>query len=200
MKIKRLIKKIDHLSTLNNKSVIGIDGRCCSGKTTLAQTLKSLFNFAVIQMDDFFLPKYIQQKKSPLEIAGNIDKKRFIKEVIYPLKRDEPINYQKYDCSLNIIIENVQIMPTKITIIEGVYALHPIFSSVYDLTIFMDVDEDEQRERLMKREYKTSIEPFFKKWIPREERYFKTLFPHLRCDYHINTSAREGWTLCNVTN
>ena len=36
--------------------VIAIDGRCASGKTTLARELAERLGAGVIHMDDFFLP------------------------------------------------------------------------------------------------------------------------------------------------
>lgn len=190
--MKKLITEIEYLSTRDDRSVIAIDGRCCSGKTTFAQKLKSLFNCTVIQIDDFFLPKHIQNKKPPGEIAGNIDKERFIYEVIQPLTKNKSITYHRYDCALDVFTEKVHVLPTKLIVIEGVYSLYPEFSSIYDYSIFMDVNQDVQLNRLLKREGKEKTKIFVAKWLPREERYYQTYSPHLSCDYYLDTSNLKG--------
>ena len=53
-----LTEKIRDLSekSKNTVSIIAIEGRCASGKTTLSKRLSEKLGCGVIHMDDFFLP------------------------------------------------------------------------------------------------------------------------------------------------
>jgi len=189
--MEKLINKMNYLSDRNNRTVIAIDGRCCSGKTTLALKLSSLFNCSIVKIDDFFLPKKTQKKMDDSDIAGNIDKARFIKDVIKPLKNNKEIVYKRYDCMLDKFTEQKYISEEKIIIIEGVYALYPTFRFAYHLSIFLDVDKDIQMKRLINREEEEKVKIFLNKWILKEEAYFKAYAPQLICDYYFNTSNWE---------
>ena len=74
----KLFKHIDN----KHPSIISIDGRCASGKTTLSNLLKQIYDCNVFKMDDFFLQPH-QRTKERLESPGeNVDHERFEQEVI----------------------------------------------------------------------------------------------------------------------
>ena len=50
-----LVKKIDELMTQKDVVIVAIDGKCTSGKTTLAAKLAEIYDCNVFHMDDFFL-------------------------------------------------------------------------------------------------------------------------------------------------
>ena len=50
-----LLEKIHNLSGKSTPLLLAIDGRCASGKTTLALSIKERINCSVIHMDHFFL-------------------------------------------------------------------------------------------------------------------------------------------------
>ena len=79
--ILEMIGKADR----GGRLVIAIDGKCATGKTTLAARLASGLDADVIHMDDFFLPpaKRTQQRLS--EPGGNVDYERFMEEVLLQL-------------------------------------------------------------------------------------------------------------------
>ena len=67
--------------------VIAIDGRCGSGKTTLATQLSERLGANLIHMDDFFLRP---EQRTPERLATpgeNIDHERFLSEVLLPLRQ-----------------------------------------------------------------------------------------------------------------
>lgn len=65
--------------------IIGIDGCCASGKTTLAQRLYSDFGADLIHMDDFFLPPSLRTPARYEEPGGNIHYERFFTQIARPL-------------------------------------------------------------------------------------------------------------------
>ena len=48
-------KQIDELLAANDTVIVAIDGKCTSGKTTLASKLAEIYDCNVFHMDDFFL-------------------------------------------------------------------------------------------------------------------------------------------------
>ena len=69
-KLVPLLEKINQLQS--EGAVIAIEGRCGSGKTTLADILSELFEATVIHMDDFFLPPSLRTAQRLNEAGGNI--------------------------------------------------------------------------------------------------------------------------------
>jgi adenylylsulfate kinase-like enzyme len=54
-RIKLLTERIELLLKEKQYVLVAIDGRCASGKTTLAAALKEKLSCEIIHMDDFFL-------------------------------------------------------------------------------------------------------------------------------------------------
>ena len=78
--VASILQKIDILLKENSRVLIAIDGRCASGKTTLARQLQNLRACNVFHMDDFFL-RPEQRTESRLKSPdGNVDCERFLKE------------------------------------------------------------------------------------------------------------------------
>ena len=79
-------KKIDELLTQKDMVVVAIDGKCTSGKTTLASKLVQIYDCNVFHMDDFFLRPEQRTPERFAEVGGNVDYERFQEEVLLPLK------------------------------------------------------------------------------------------------------------------
>jgi thymidylate kinase len=58
-------------------------------------------------------------------------------------------------------------------IVEGSYSHHPRFGEYADLTVFCDVEAEEQMRRIRRRNPDLA-ERFEKEWIPMEEAYIHT--------------------------
>ena len=63
-----VLHEIEKLRRTKEKLVIAIDGRCASGKTTLAAYLKTALSCNVIHMDHFYLRK--EQRGRTIAGAG----------------------------------------------------------------------------------------------------------------------------------
>lgn len=163
--------------------IIAIDGGSGSGKTTLAKMLKNEYDCNVIHMDDFFLRPEQRTSARLEEIGGNIDRERFEAEVLTSLRKNETVRYRPFDCSTQMLGDTVTVEPKSITVVEGVYSMHPAFSHYYDFAIFLDIDPAYQRERILIRNSPTMAERFFDEWIPLENRYFEGTRVKERADY-----------------
>lgn len=180
-----LFAKID--GELKNGNVrMAIEGGSASGKSTLCALIEKVYpNICVFHTDDFFLRPTQRTTKRLNEIGGNLDRERFLEEVLIPLEKGERVNYRVYDCYTQTILEPEVKTPQKLTITEGAYSLHPDFEKYYNLKIFLDVDKETQRARILKRNSPTFAKRFFEEWIPLEEKYFTAFNIKTKCDLVI---------------
>lgn len=169
-----ILEKIDTLLTEQDRILIAIDGKCTSGKTTLATKLAEIYDCNVFHMDDFFLRPEQRTPERFAEIGGNVDYERFQEEVLLPLKTGQPFSYRPFDCKSFTLADPINVTPKKLNIIEGTYSQHPYFGEAYDLKILLDVDEETQRQRILKRPAHLHKQ-FFEEWIPMENRYLDTI-------------------------
>ena len=117
--------------------IIAIDGRCASGKTTLAKAISEQIDCNVIHMDDFFL-RPEQRTANRLATPGeNIDHERFLEEVLIPLSKGLPVTYHPFDCHKMGFGEEILLTPKKINIVEGSYSCHPSLRDYYAYTFFL---------------------------------------------------------------
>ena len=72
--------------------------------------------------------------------------------------------------------------------------MHPAFSGYYDLSVFLDVSPELQRERILKRNSPKLAERFFSEWIPLESVYFSEMNVKSRCDLRISAADTEHGT------
>lgn len=185
--VQRVADMLAGQSNKNGRILVAIDGRCASGKTTLAAGLKKKLSCEVVHMDHFFL-RPEQRTQERLSMPGeNVDHERFLQEVLQPLESGEPVAYCPFDCKTMALGRPVSLEERKIYVIEGAYACHPSLKEYYDLCIFMDVDKEEQMRRIVIRNGEGTAEVFASKWIPLEEHYFETFAVADGCDYIIKT-------------
>ena len=92
-------KRIDELLAQKDMVIVAIDGKCTSGKTTLAGKLAEMYDCNVFHMDDFFLRPEKRTPERYAEVGGNVDYERFKEEVLVPLKAGKPFSYRPFDCS-----------------------------------------------------------------------------------------------------
>lgn len=152
--------------------IIAIDGRCASGKTTMAKRLCELTGAGVIHMDDFFLPGQLRTKQRLLEPGGNVHYERFLKEVLPFLLRSEAFSYTRFDCGRMEPGEKRQVAASRLRVVEGAYGCHPALGDYAALRVFSDVSPKVQEERILKRNGAEGLANFQQRWIPMEEAYF----------------------------
>ncbi|MCM1328456.1 MAG: AAA family ATPase [Ruminococcus sp.] len=168
--------------------IVGIDGRCAAGKTTLARRLQEEIGCAVFHMDDFFLRPEQRTAERLAEPGGNADRERFLAEVLQPLKRGrDVISYRPYDCKTQTFGEKISVKAAAVNVVEGAYCLHPDLWDFYGIRAFLTVSPDERLRRITRREGREKAKIFQEKWIPLEEKYFAAFDVEGRCDIRIST-------------
>lgn len=181
-----LLSKIKEMLNEKGSMVLAIEGRCGSGKSTLAATLSQEFNADIIRMDDFFLPPALRNRERYSQPGGNIHVERFIEELTPLLQNGKKGTYNIFSCSTGQLTANGHLEGHPLTIVEGVYCMHPELRHLYDLTLFLDIDPGLQKERLLRRDGEEALQMFINKWIPLEEAYFSHFdIPNL-CDLRFS--------------
>ena len=154
-----------------DRIIVAIDGPCGSGKTTLAEALSRELDCPVIHMDEFFLRPEQRTPARLSEPGGNVDRERFLTEVLLPLKEGKDFAYSPFSCRTMSLAAPVAVKASPVTIVEGSYACHPDLRESYDLRIFLEVDPAQQLRRLALRDGDGYLPMFIEKWIPLEELY-----------------------------
>lgn len=181
--IKNLIHEIDSQLEKKNSVILGIEGRSAAGKTTLAQWLSGQCACNVFHMDDFFLRPEQRTPERYAQPGGNVDYERFQLEILNRLHCGMPIFFRKFDCSSMTLLEPEKVEPARLTVIEGVYCMHPFFQDPYDIHIFLDIEGREQKKRIAGRNSKALYKRFLEEWIPYEESYFEAFQIREECDF-----------------
>lgn len=171
--IKKIKCYIDE-NNLTSPAVISIDGPCGGGKTTLASKVEKELGYNILHMDDFYLPFDKRNKNWMNIIAGHMDFDRLIENVLKPYVEKRKTNYISYDCHSDKYLQEIPIDLDKILVIEGSYTSHLILDKYVDVKIFVDIDKDEQKKRLTKRNPDV-VDKFLTMWVPFENRYFEEL-------------------------
>lgn len=180
-----LLARIDKM--LESGSVrLAIEGGSASGKSTLGALLEEIYGCTLCHMDDFFLLPEMRTEERLSEPGGNVHRERFLSEVLIPLSRGEDISYRRYACSSGKILEPTTKKPNRLFVTEGAYSTHPELRGFYNLTVFLDVSPELQRERIMKRNSPEVAAMHFSRWIPMEERYFAHFGTKEYCDLVIS--------------
>ena len=173
-------------------AVLALDGRCAAGKSTLAGKLADRWGAALFHMDDFYLQPKQRTKERLAEPGGNVDRERFLAEVLEPLRAGKTVEYRRFDCR-TMSFENPRLIPeNRIAIVEGSYACHPELRGYYDLRIFLDIDPETQLERIRRRNGPEGAERFRNIWIPLEEAYFNGCRVRECCDLVLSPSETES--------
>lgn len=166
--MKKLFDKINTQLHENETYVIAIDGRSGAGKSTFADQLSVRYGGAVVRMDHFFLPLAL---RTPGRV--NVHYERFLIEVVPYIKKRESFSYRLFDCTRMDFHGIRKVDLQTLVIVEGAYSLLPMWDEIYDLRIFYDIDEEEQKERIISRNGTAGYQKFKDQWIPMEEKYFK---------------------------
>ncbi|MDR2570924.1 MAG: hypothetical protein LBD23_11635 [Oscillospiraceae bacterium] len=204
MVVQQLINKINELSTIKENVIVAVEGMAAAGKSSLASLLKERYSCNIFSMDDFFLRPEQRTPERLAEPGGNIDYERFTEEIITPLVKPfiapldtssqtkKTFTYRPYDCKIQELTASVTVNVNSLSIIEGVYCMHPkildlsIEKCIYDISVFMKIDEYTQRQRLQERSPHL-YERFINEWIPMENMYFKHFQIPEKCDILIES-------------
>ena len=169
--------------------LVALDGRCGSGKTTLAAQLAERFPQSItVHTDDFYLPpsrRVTGWEKIP---CANMDIQRLRDEVVAPARAGQAFSYQAYSCREGAYLPPRPLGSAPLVIVEGSYSCHPTLADCYDLKVFVTCSKEEQARRLLAREGER-YSGFTARWIPLEEGYFAKFQIEQTVDFILDTTC-----------
>lgn len=152
--------------------VLALDGRCGSGKTTLANTLARQFPASItLHTDDFYLPPAQRIRGWEKTPCANMDLDRLRDEALRPAYEGQPVQYRAYSCREGAYLPARELAAQPLVILEGSYSHHPLLAPYEDFRVFMTCSDAEQTRRLQAREG-DRYPDFAARWVPLEEAYF----------------------------
>ena len=149
-----------------------IDGPCGSGKTTLSRLLSPVLHAEVVPMDDFFLSHGRKTPERLSQPGGNADWERVQEEFLHPWQTSGCASYRPYDCHTDSFLPPRTVDNTRIVMLEGSYSLLPALGGKADVRVFLTVEQQEQRRRILERNGPEALQAFITRWIPLEQAYF----------------------------
>lgn len=162
-----LLDRIDEVRQTRPVVLVGIGGRGCSGKTTLARQVEGA---QIVGTDEFWNGK-------------SFDLARLLAEVIRPLGRREVARYRAFSWANQTLEREVRIVrPEGVIVIEGVCALHRMMRDRYDLRVWVDAPRDIRLARATARDGDESRRVWQEVWMPREEAYIQRDDPQADVD------------------
>lgn len=187
MVLSPIIDAVEALLKTQNRVILALDGMAAAGKTTAAEALASRWNALVVHMDDFFLPPDLRTPARLAEPGGNVHYERFREEVIPGLKAGDAFSYRVFDCSVMDYGRSRLIHTAPVVIVEGAYALHPVFEPYWDISVFFSIDPETQETRIHRRNGEEAWEAFKNRWIPMENTYHAAFSVPDRADIRIHS-------------
>ena len=179
-----LFSQLDKLLE-NGNVMLALEGGSASGKSTLGALLEYIYDCALFHMDDFFLQPHQRTAERFNEPGGNVDRERFLAEVLIPLSDGKTVKYRPFNCSKMALDKEITAEKKALTVIEGAYSMHPELRAYYDLSVFLDISSDLQKKRIEKRNSEKMAQRFFNEWIPMEKKYFHTFDIKNKCNMVI---------------
>ena len=100
--------------------VLALDGRCGSGKTTLANTLARQFPASItLHTDDFYLPPAQRIRGWEKTPCANMDLDRLRDEALRPAYEGQPVQYRAYSCREGAYLPARELAAQPLVILEG---------------------------------------------------------------------------------
>ena len=178
--------------------IVGIAGGSASGKTTIVNNIKELFqnDIELISHDNYYLSnddKTMEERvKLNYDHPSSFDTDKMIEDV-KKLKSGEMTYRPVYDYTQHTRAkEVVEVHPKKVIILEGILILEdPRLRDLMDIKVFVDTDAD---ERLMRRilrdtqergrtvesvlnQYVTTVKPMHEQFVEPSKKYADIIIP-----------------------
>ena len=169
--------------------IFAIEGRCASGKSTLANAMAAVYGCPVFHLDDFFLPAELRTEQRFAQPGGNVHYERFEAEILKPFTAGHDAVFRPFDCSVFALKDPVTVKAAPFAVAEGCYSMHPALRGYYGGSVFLTHTPQRQRARILQRSGPEMLRRFEGEWIPLEERYFTGCDVPAHCGAVVDTST-----------
>ena len=160
--VVELVSRINALKPgLGNCVLVAIDGRSCSGKTTLASDLEAALGATVVHLE------YLYHGWNGL--AAGVE--TAVSAVLQPMSRGDVAMVPQWDWYLGGWAEPMEVPVPKVLILEGVGAASSAVREYASFTIWLEVPESDRRSRAQARDWDTFAD-HWDQWAVQEDALF----------------------------
>lgn len=170
---------MDHIYT------IGISGASCSGKTWLADKIKSIYpdKIVVFPMDSYYKGnEFVETLEFRYDNPLSVDYSKFYND-LYALRTGEIVGLPIYDYESHKIVGVEQIQAKFIIVVEGLFSFYEeSIRGLFDLKIWTEASDEVLLNRRIERDvrergdtYYSIIKRYEKEVLPAYEKYIKNL-------------------------
>jgi uridine kinase len=141
---------------------------------------------AVVAVDDFYrvMDERVRWGLRPEEgYMQNFDWQRLRDQVLFPLSRNQPARYERYDWISQRLGGSAQAEPNGLVIVEGVGSYRPELRPFYDYSIYVDTPRELCISRLKDRGHNN--EEWIPRWTAVEDWYIQHFDPKSAVDIVI---------------
>jgi uridine kinase len=176
---------VAQLVALEGRSIVGIDGLPCAGKTTLVDMVLAQRSAGVIYLDDFVRPEADWPSHDrPAYLFEYVRYDEFV-SAVRSAAAGEAMPLYPFDWATGRQSEMPRtVAATGLVVVEGVSTLAPVLSSLYDVRIFVDSDRGTVLEAATAR----GLGPWAREWetlfLPSVDLYMATR-PEDRADWIV---------------
>ena len=169
--------------------VVSLDGRSGSGKSTLASLVARETDAAVLPMDDFYSAHIANTEWDRMTVEERwsrvFDWGKLRSEAVEPLLSSRPARWRPIDFDagpdsqgrygMKTVAKIVE--PAPVVILDGAYSSGPQMADLVDLSILVEVPNEERLTRLAKREEVEFLAEWHTRWDAVEDFYFSSERP-----------------------
>lgn len=158
--------------THHHKSLIGIDGRPGSGKTTLAIKLEEALHTQSIYLDEFFIPQEQWPKDATPQFPFFYFRYQEFIDGVKSLAVGKPFTYFTYDWETNGLSTQPKVIkPEGIILVEGVSALNAKLAPLYYKKIWVASDRESEFAAIAVRENEKNLDVWKNIYLPSVDIY-----------------------------
>lgn len=192
--VERLICDIEaRAQDMRRPLLVSIDGKSGSGKSTLAEVIRQKVRASVISGDDFFAGGEAVTNVSPEKLVEICIDWQALRRVLKQLHLSEPACFFAYDWMAfdgSRKSEMTRIEALDVVLLEGVYSARSELRDLVDLTVLLEISDEERLRRLLAREGEISL--WERQWHCAEDWYFATSAPRESFDVVLNGVAASA--------
>ena len=153
-------------------TLIGVDGRPGSGKTTVAVKLEAGLHAQSVYLDEFFIPPKQWPKDANPQFPFFYFRYQEFIDGVKALAAGRPFTYFAYDWETNGLSKQAKVIkPEGIIIIEGVSALNAELAHLYSKKIWVASDRESEFATIASRENEKNLDVWKNIYLPSVDLY-----------------------------